>query len=160
MCVFACGACCFACGEMINVTQKPQKSQIVQPAADVGCSGSLSVNGGDSARSLRSRRNGARGEVCGKGKGRAAVMEVSASSQTHKLRDAVCSIPSCSICSILRQAAGAGEFPFRREGVPVGRGRGGPTAVRPLLEITSGISNFHRFLRNLGVKINYSTSIS
>ena len=34
---------------MINVTQKPQKSQKIQPAADVGCSGSLSVIEGDSA---------------------------------------------------------------------------------------------------------------
>ena len=33
-----------------------------------------------------------RAEGCGKGKRRVAVMEVSASSQTHKLRDAVCSI--------------------------------------------------------------------
>ena len=53
-----------------------------------------------------------RAEGCGKEKRRAVVMEVSASSQTHKLRDAVCSIPSSSIRSILRQAAGAGEFPF------------------------------------------------
>ena len=45
-----------------------------------------------------------RAEGCGKGKRRVAVMEVSASSQTHKLRDAVCSILRDAVRSILRDA--------------------------------------------------------